>query len=396
MPALGAELTALLAAQEDYERRRTVWTRQAGRKLCDLSYANPQEGPHAAVIAAIRDALDSRRELDFQYTPYGGSTITRRLVAQQIARTHSAPFRWRDIVMTPGAMAALNVAFRALKSDDALDDVIVPTPCWMDYPLYLVQLGFRPVLVPLDPTTLRLDLDRLASAIGPATRAVVISQPANPSGVLYSADELRALGELLETAAGRFATRPWIISDECHRDYVFAPARFVSPLSYYERTVIVYSFGKALFMQGERIGYLAVPPRVPDRDQLTTTFERLCRMMGFCTPTSLMQLAVRKLLEVQHDVETLATRRARVASALASYGYDLPESQATFFLYPRSPTADDLAFVEMLASHDVLVLPARLFHDVGRFRISVTASDSVLDRALHAFERTAAKREVLQ
>lgn len=396
MPALGDELTALLAAQEEYERRRKAWTRQAGRQLCDLSYANPQGEPHPAVIDAIREALDSRRELDFQYTPYGGSTITRRLVAQQIAGTHGAPFRWRDIVMTPGAMAALNVGFRALKNGDGVDEVIVPTPCWMDYPLYLVHLGLRPVLVPLERATLRLDLDRLASAIGPSTRAVVISQPANPSGVLYSAEELRALAALLEATAERFGTQPWIISDECHRDFVFAPASFISPLSYYDRTLIVYSFGKALFMQGERIGYLAVPPRVADRDELATTYERLCRMMGFCTPTSLMQLAVRRLVAFKQDLEPLVTRRARMVTALGSYGYDVPDSHATFFLYPRSPIADELAFVEALASHDVLVLPARLFHDTGRFRIAVTASDAVIDRALPVFERTATECEVVR
>lgn len=396
MGSLGPELMALLAAQEDYERRRKVWTQHAGRHLCDLSYANPQEGPTPQVIGAIRDALDSPRELDLQYTPYGGATITRRLVAQEIARTHDAPYRWRDIVMTPGAMAALNIAFRSLKGDTGVDEVIVPTPCWMDYPLYLMQLGLRPVLVPLDRSALRLDLDRIANALGPSTRAVVISQPANPSGVLYSAGELGTLAALLHDAGERLGTQPWIISDECHRDFVFGDTPFVSPLALYDRTLVVYSFGKALFMQGQRIGYLAVPPRLPDRDALATIYERLCRAMGFCTPTSLMQLAVRKLLSVERDLASVAARRARMTEALEAFGYDVPDSQATFFLYPRSPIGDDVAFAESLASEGVLVLPARLFHDAGRFRIALTVSDAMIDRALTVFERAAARSEALR
>lgn len=385
--SLGPALESYLAAQEAYELRRTAWVRGAGRGLCDLSYANPQDGPNEEVIRAMADALHEARPLDLQYTPYGGSTVTRRLVAHRLAETHREAFRWQDVVMTPGAMAALNVVFRWLRSDGARDEVIVPVPCWHDYPLYLEHLGLRPVLVPLEPTTFHLDLDRIARALNPSTRAIVISQPANPTGVMYSAEELGALGGELQSAAARFGTTPWIVSDECHRDVVFDGRAFVSPLSCYDRTVIVYSFGKSLYIQGQRIGYVAVSPRAPDRDAVAETYARLCRTMGFCTPTSLMQLAVRRLLRVTPDCERLAARRQRVTAALGALGYDVPPSDATFFLYPRSPDPDDQRFVDALGRNGVLVLPAALFHHQGHFRISVTASDATIDRALVAFER---------
>jgi aspartate aminotransferase len=386
-PALDLELESLLALQEHYDQYRKEWVLHAGRKLCDLAYANPTEAPDPQVIRAISNALRRGRHLDLQYTPYGGSTITRRLVAQRLSATHDQAFRWRDVIMTPGAMAALNIAFRFLRSGDGPHEVIVPTPCWMDYPLYLVNLGLRPVFVPLDRKTLRLDVERIAGALTPGTRAIVLSQPANPSGVLYSDDELSALAEVLRSSGQRLGIEPWIVSDESHRDIVFEPWSFVSPLKHYSATLIVYSFGKGLFIQGQRIGYVAVSPKLSTREYVITGLERLCRAMGFCTPTALMQLAVRDLLEVKPDLERIAARRKRVLRALASYGYEIPASQATYFVYPRSPIRDDQQFVRGLAERGVLVLPATLFHHSGHVRLSLTASDEMIERALPEFRR---------
>lgn len=381
IPSLDSAVEAFLAPQERFEELRRTWAFRAGRKLCDLSYANPYDGPSPEAFAALRATLDSAEGLDLQYTPYGGATIPRRLVADRLEETHGLPFHWRDVVLTPGAMAALAVAFRAFGGPPGEGgEIVIPTPCWLDYPLYAAQLGLRPVLVPADPATLRLDLDALAGALSPRTRAVVVTQPGNPSGLLASRAELRELGRLLESH--RQGPAPWLISDEAHRDVVMPGERFVSPATCYHRTVVVYSFGKHLALQGQRIGYVAVSPRAPDHQSLARHLERLCRAQGFCTPTALMQHALGRLLGLSAPVEAVAARRDRVVERLVAAGYDLVPSQATFFLYPRSPVPDDFAFVEALAREGVLVLPASLFHDRGRFRISLTGSEGMIDRAL--------------
>jgi aspartate aminotransferase len=386
------ELESLLVIQEEYDRRRKEWALHAGRKLCDLAYANANDGPDPQVVAAIANALQRGRHLDLQYTPYGGSTITRRLVSQRLSETHAQTFGWRDVIMTPGAMAALNIVFRFIQCGEGQHEVILPTPCWMDYPLYLANLGLKPVFVPLNRKTLRLDLERIAAALTPATRAIVISQPANPSGVLYSDDELSALAEVLRSSGRRLGIEPWIVSDETHRDIVFEPQSFVSPLKYYSATLIVYSFGKGFFIQGQRIGYVAVSPHVRDREYVSTGLERLCRAMGFCTPTALMQLAVRDLLRIQPNLDRVAARRDLVRRALASYGYEVPDSQATYFVYPRSPIPNDQEFAQRLAERGVLVLPSALFHHSGHVRLSLTASDEMIERALPEFRRAIAVR----
>jgi aspartate aminotransferase len=372
---LTVQLEQLLAPQERVDALRDEATRRGGARLVDLAYANSHDGVPAPVLAALREALDGGRALDLQYTPYGGATVPRRLVAESLRASHGEPFHFRDVVLTPGAMAGLNLLLRSL---EPASEVVVVTPCWLDYPLYLANLGLRAILVPVDARTLRLDLPALEAALGPRTRAVLLSQPANPTGLLYRPDELVALAGLL----ARAPHPPLLISDECHRDYVLPPATFVSPLASYERTCLVHSFGKALLLQGQRTGFVAVSPRHPERRPLARTLERLMRVTGFCAPTALMQQALGALLELRPDLGRLGARRERALQALEASGYQVVPSQGTFFLYPRTPGGDDFAFTERLARRGVLVLPAAVFHHRGHFRIALTASDEALDRAL--------------
>jgi aspartate aminotransferase len=379
MNPLPERIEVLLQAQERVDALRDEALRRAGAALADLAYANSYDGAPPEVIEALRQALAPGRALDLQYTPYGGGTVARRLVAESLTASHGERFQFRDVVLTPGAMAALNVLFRSLRDqDDAAGEVLVVTPCWLDYPVYLENLGLRARLVPVRPDTLRLDLPAIEAALSADTRAVILSQPANPSGVVYGPDELRALGQLL----ARAPRPPLLISDECHRDFMIPPHTFVSPLAFYDRTCVVYSFGKSFFLQGQRTGYVAVSPRHPDRKATARLLERLMRVTGFCTPTALMQLALEGLLPLRPRLGALIERRAHVLDGLQRAGYPVVPSQATFFLYPATPGGDDFAFIEKLARRGVLVLPAPIFHHRGHFRISLTAREDMLARAL--------------
>ena len=384
---LSEELAQLLSLQEHFDRLQHDALLRFGHGPCDLAYANPYDGPDPVVLAALREALESDRMLGLQYTPYGGATITRRLIAHKLSARYGRRFNYRDVILTPGAMAALNVVFRAVRESTG-GDVIVITPCWMDTPLYLVQLGLRPVFVPVDPRTLRLDLERLRAALRPTTRAVVFSQPANPTGVIYTRDELAALAAMLRS----LDSPPLLVSDECHREVCADGVEVPSPMELYDDTCVIYSFGKSLLIQGQRIGYVAVSPRISGGRAVSELLERTCRMMGFCTPTALMQRAVRRLLDVKPAwLAAIEARRGRVVAALHGAGYELVPPQATFFVYPRCPDPDDLAFAARLAERGTLVLPSTLFHQPGHFRISLTATDAMIARALETLHHAAAK-----
>jgi aspartate aminotransferase len=357
-------------------RRRAV---RFGDRLADLSYPNPYEGVARDTRAILRRALDEERVLDLQYTPFGGSTLARRAVADALRESHGAPFKFRDVVLTTGATAALHIAMHG--ACEPGDEVIIPVPCWMDYPLYADTLGLKPVLVPLAAPDFDLDVDAIAAAVTPATRAVLITQPGNPTGRLYGADSLDRLAESILAASTD--ERPiTLISDETHRDFA-DPNAYHSPIHAYARSLMVYSFGKYHFLQGQRLGYVAIPPSHPQREELGVELPRWTRASGLTTPTSLMQRALPDLLTLRHPTDWLGPLRERFERELTAADYEVVHADATFFVYVRTPEGvGDFEFIERLAKQGLLVLPAPVFHHSGYFRLALTGSDEMTERAL--------------
>lgn len=375
-------LAPLLEPQERLDRLIASSFRRFGPRLVDLSFANPAAGPSDAVLAILARVTAEAKGLSLQYTPTAGRTAVRRAVAATLTRRLDLPFDARDVILTAGAMPALNIVSRALFRP--ADEVIVLTPSWQDYPLYLRNLNIQVRLVPLGGDK-HFDLDAIRDAIGPATRGVLFSQPCCPTGVVYSREEIDALAVVLAGAEARHGAPIYIVSDEVHRDLRWGAAPFHTPLRSYARSVSVYSFGKAFAIQGQRIGYIALSPRMPRLDDLRTTTERCVRAMGFGHPTSIMQRAVLDLLDLTPDVTALARAQRTVRSALASYGYEVCDADATFYVYVKSPIADDFQFAEFMASHGVLVVPSTVFHDPGYVRLSLTAREQAIDTALPVF-----------
>lgn len=283
------EVVRCLAAQERFEALRTHHVRRTGGRLLDLAY--PNAGALApGVHDALRATLDEVSGEELQYTPYGGLIPARRRFAHALERTHRLGFKHGDVVLTPGAMAALSIVLAAAR-EEAGDEVVIVTPCWLDAPAYAWQQGLTVVPAPVHRERGRLDLAAIERALGPRTRALILAQPANPTGVLYTREELGQLAALLAS----MPRPPLLIADECHRDFVFAPDAFVSPAALYPRTAIVYSLGKRLLMQGQRLGYVAFAPALRE-EGWTERALRLCRSLGHATPTALMQRAAGRLL----------------------------------------------------------------------------------------------------
>jgi aspartate aminotransferase len=377
------EMESLLRPLEEFEaiRRRTA---RLGDRLCDLSYANPYEGVESATRNVLRKALDAERLLDLQYSPFGGQTLVRRAVADDLSARYGLPFAFDDVILTPGAMAALHLALRSVGEPGA--EVIIPTPCWLDYPLYARYLGLTPVLVPLSEGSFDIDVQAIADALSERTCAVLLSHPSNPAGRNYDAASLQALADLLNGTDQRIT----LIADEVQRDFV-ATGDYRSICQLYDATVLVYSFGKYHFLQGQRTGYLAISPQHPERTRLTAEVVRWTRVMGFHAPTSLMQIAIPELLSLQHDMRHIASWRERMAAELQESGYRVAPADATLFVYVATPhEQEDFAFIRQLAAAGVLALPAPLFHHRGWFRISLTGAERMLERGLAALRRLGA------
>jgi aspartate aminotransferase len=381
------ELEALLEPLERFEsiRRRAV---RLGDRLCDLSYANPYAGAQREAKDAIKSALDEERMLDLQYAPFGGQTLIRRAVADALRASHGLPFTFRDVVLTPGAMAALHLALHGAGRPGG--EVVIPVPCWLDYPLYVQAIGLVPVMVPLAPRTFDLDVDALADAISERTCAVLLSHPANPTGRSYRGEAFSDLATALADAEHRLGCQVTLIADETHRDFT-PPGAHRTAAEQWDRTMLVYSFGKYHFMQGQRLGYLATSPRHPARQALSTELVRWTRITGVATPTALMQRAVPRLLALHYDQSWLLSWRRRMVDELSAMGFEVVPPQATLFIYMGTPADqdDDFRFVSALAAEGVLVLPAPVFHHRGHVRLSLTGSEEMLERALPVLKRFA-------
>jgi aspartate aminotransferase len=338
------------------------------RGVIDLSYPNPLtwRDPRAFELLGTVSARASQRDL--QYTPFGGNMIVRRRVATALSARFGVRLGAADIVLTPGATAALNVAFAALFHSG--DEVLVVTPCWMDYHLYLARLGVRVIGVPAGPGK-RLDVAALAAAWSPAAAGVIISQPSCPAGVVYGEQELTALADLLRDAPAREGRSPVLVSDEVHRDQVW-DGTLISPMQIWPETVSVYSFGKAWALQGQRTGYLALGPGLAARPGMAARVSRAVRAMGFCAPTALMQRLLLEIVDLVPDSGSLRRDQQALRALLASQGHEVIPAQATSFVYVRCPSGtDDWQFVTRLAGCGVLAMPSELFHECGHYRLAI-------------------------
>jgi aspartate aminotransferase len=381
---IAPELRNLLEPLERFESIRRKSAR-LGSRIADLSYANPYSGIQEQAKAILRETLDEERLLDLQYSPFGGKTPARRAVADSLRESHNLPFSFSDVVLTPGAMAGLQLALRVAGHPG--DEVVIPVPCWLDYPLYARSLGLVPIMVPLTPKTLDIDLDAIHEAISEKTCAILFSQPSNPSGRSYEPAIMSELAEVTSQAEQRLGCQVTLIADETHRDFMPAD-KFQSPASVWERTLLIYSFGKYHFMQGQRIGYVAVSPRHPSRKSLAEELVLWTRITGLATPTALMQRAVPRLLSLRYKQDWLVDWRKLFIKELTAAGYNPVPPEATMFIYAQCPSPnDDFEFVEDLAAAGLLVLPAPVFHHDGYFRLALTGSEPMLEQALSILTR---------
>jgi aspartate aminotransferase len=379
-----SDLERLLEPLERFEglRRRVV---RKGDRLCDLSYANPYRGVHETAKAAIREAIENERLLGLQYTPFGGQTLARRFVADALRASHGLDFTFQDVVLTPGAMGAVQLALRTAGRPG--DHVVIPIPCWLDYPLYARFTDLVSILVPLGANSFDLDVAAVAGAVTSRTCAVLLCHPANPTGRSYGLGALSALAEALRDAEDRTGARITLIADETHRDFL-EPGEYHSATAVFDRSLIVYSFGKYHFMQGQRLGYVATSPRHPGREAAAAELVRWARITGLATPTAVMQRAIPKLLALEHDRGWLIRWRKRFVEELETSGYSVVRPDGTLFVYVRTPAEyDDFEFAEVLALADVLVLPAPVFHHESYFRVSLTGGEHILERALPILDR---------
>lgn len=375
--------------------RDFYFTSRYGRRrgdpdICDFTFGNPHEFPLPGLINALRKYTRPVHKDWFAYKT--SEDEPREFLAMRLREELELPFMPDDIAMTAGAFAAIALAFRLVLSPG--DECVIPVPGWFCYESMLHMADAVPVRARLDSRGFDLDLEAIDAAIGPRTGMVIVNSPHNPSGRIYRREVLEELADLLERASVRTGRRIFLLSDEPYRRIRFDGAAFTSPAAVYPWTLIDYSYGKVLLAPGQRLGYLAISPLMPDpeRQALRDVLFATQMALGWTFPNALMQYAVPDLDTVSIDIAALTTRRDRVLNELGPHGYRFVRPEGTFYLFGRAPGGDDQAFFNALADRDVFVLPGQLLDTPGWFRMCLTATDDMVDRSLEAFRAVARGR----
>jgi aspartate aminotransferase len=256
----------------------------------------------------------------------------------------------------------------------------------------ILALDARPVRVRVNQQTFDLDVDAIAAAITPRTRAIIVNSPNNPTGKIYPPETLRQLGQAL-TEAQELTGRPiYLLSDEAYSRIIYDGRSYPSPTQYYPHSFLIYTYGKTLLAPGQRIGYIVLPPRMPDKEPIRQAIFVSQLVNGYAFPNALLQHALAELDQLSIDVAHLQQKRDFIFGALQEMGYTMHCPEGTFYLLPRSPLQDDFAFNRVLNSQRIFCLPGTVVEMPGYFRISLTASDEMIQRALPGF--AAALRQV--
>jgi aspartate aminotransferase len=356
---------------------------RADPDICDFTFGNPHEMPLGGLVSAIRERAVPHDKNWFAYKI--SEEAPQAFLAERVGRELGLVFEPADIALTAGAFAAIMVAFRLVL--DAGDEAVFSEPAWFCYEPMLLAADAVPRKVRLKLPEFDLDLGAIETAIGPKTRLVIVNSPHNPTGRIYGRDVLKELSDLLDRASARIGRRIFLLSDEPYRRLRFDGQDFVSPAAIYPWTLISYSYGKVLLAPGQRLGYLALSPLMPvnDRHALRDVLFSAQMALGWCFPNAVMQYSVPDLEQLSIDQGALARRRDRLTAALTRAGFEVLRPEGTFYLWSRWPPGDPERHWNALADRKVFVMPGSLMNSPAYLRISLTASDRMVEQALPAF-----------
>jgi aspartate aminotransferase len=353
----------------------------------DFTIGNPSVEPPEILHRELQKLAGNPLPGMHRYMHNAGYEETRRAVAEVISEKSPVPIEARHVVMTCGAGGALNVVLKTILNPG--EEVIILAPYFVEYMFYIDNHGGVPKTVWTDRKTFELDIAAIEKAIGPNTRAIIINSPNNPTGVIYSAESLQALGEMIARKERQLQRTIVVISDEPYARISYDGAEVPCIFAHVKNSVIVTSHSKDLALPGERIGYLAANPAMEGVEQFMNGAIFCNRVLGFVNAPALMQRLVAKLQHESVDIDEYRAKRDLLYNHLTDLGFSMVQPKGGFYLFPKSPWEDDVAFTQLAQKHNILVVPGRGFGAPGYFRIAYCIDMEQIRRSLPAWERLA-------
>jgi aspartate aminotransferase len=355
----------------------------------DLSLGNPIMEPPPEFKREIKRLAENPFKGMHGYMANAGYPETRAAVGEQLTRETGIKLTEKDIIMAVGAAGAINVALKTIL--DPSDEVLLFIPWFVDYFNYVENHDGLVKPVPTDENFMpRLDV--LEATITPRTKALLINSPNNPTGVLYNADLMQKMTDVLRKKEKEYGTEIFIVSDEPYKKIIYDDLKYPSPLNFHRHSIIATSHSKDLSIPGERIGYVALHPDCEQHDEMITGFVFCTRVLGFINAPAFMQNVIRRIQKVTIDVGEYQRHRDYLYENLVEMGYQVNKPQGAFYIFPKCPIEDDVAFIhELQQEHHVLAVPGIAFGQTGYFRLVYCVDDHTLECSMPGLAALAKK-----
>jgi aspartate aminotransferase len=355
-------------------------------KILDFSLGNPIVEPPKEFFEELRKLANNPIPGMCRYMFNSGYEDARKSIAGTLSTETGLAFNEQQIIMSVGAAGGLNVALKSIL--DPGDEVIAPSPYFVEYRFYVDNHGGTLKLVETQDD-FSLDLEGIERAIGEKTKVVLINSPNNPTGVVYSRESLMELGEILRKKSGQYGKTIFLLCDEAYKRLVYDQRELPDVFSVYEDCITIHSHSKDLSIPGERIGYVAISPLLGGKEKLAEAMAFSTRTLGFVNAPALMQRLVGRLTRVWVDISEYQEKRDLLYNALVEFGYSVVKPMGAFYLFPRCPIDDDVAFVRALQAKNILTVPGRGFGRPGHIRIAYCVEKWVIEASLPGFRELA-------
>lgn len=385
MVALGTQRSVI---RELFEYAKKKSAEIGAENVFDFSIGNPSVPAPASVNETAMKIL---KEMDpvllHGYTSAQGDAGVRAMLADSVNRRFQTSYSADHFYMTVGAAAALCCCLHGLCN--AGDEVVIFAPFFPEYTVFTEGAGAKPVIIPADTEAFQIDFAALEQALTPAVKAVIVNSPNNPSGAVYSEDTVKKLAGILEAKSAEYHHPIFLIADEPYREIVFSDITVPFLPDHYKNTLVCYSWSKSLSLPGERMGYVLVPPAVDDHELVYAAIAGAGRTLGYVNAPSLFQRVCAACADETSDIAVYETNKDLLMNGLRGMGYHVVEPGGTFYMFPRTLEADDMAFAERAKAYDLLIVPGCGFGCPGHVRISYCVPTERIERSLSAFEALA-------
>ena len=373
-----------------FEEGKIMAAKYGAENVYDFSLGNPSVPAPDSVREAIIDLVNNTDPTVLHgYMSNAGFEDVRQTIAESLNRRFDTKFSAKNLIMTVGAASGLNVILKTVLNPG--EEVIVFAPYFLEYGAYVRNYDGVLVEISPDTTTFQPNLAEFEQKITPKTKAVIVNTPHNPTGVVYSEETIRKLSAILEAKQKEFGTVIYLISDEPYRELAYDGVEVPYLTKYYDNTVVGYSYSKSLSLPGERIGYLVIPDEADGSEELISAATIANRTLGCVNAPSLIQKVVAKCVDAKTDLAAYDKNRQALYNGLKECGFECIKPQGAFYLFVKSPVADEKAFCEAGKKYNILMVPGSSFACPGYVRLAYCVSYDTIVNSLPEFKKLAAE-----